>query len=54
MKKTVTKPIAAIVVATYTVVVILLPIQYADLLLGLFFDPEDGDDMFFRNVGKLL
>jgi hypothetical protein len=21
-------------------------------LLGLFFDPEDGSDMFLRNVGK--
>jgi hypothetical protein len=24
---------------------------YADSLLGLFFDPEDGDDMCFRNGG---
>jgi hypothetical protein len=23
----------------------------AGFLLGLFFDPEDGGDMFFRNVG---
>jgi hypothetical protein len=23
----------------------------ADFLLGLLFDPEDGSDMFFRNVG---
>jgi hypothetical protein len=23
----------------------------ADFLLGLFFDPEDGGDMFLRNVG---
>jgi hypothetical protein len=23
-------------------------------LLGLLFDPEDGDSMFFRNVGKLM
>jgi hypothetical protein len=24
---------------------------YAGLLLALFFDSEDGDDMFIRNVG---
>jgi hypothetical protein len=24
---------------------------YADFLLGLFFDPQDGGDIFFRNVG---
>jgi hypothetical protein len=24
---------------------------HAGFLLGLFFDPEDGSDMFFRNVG---
>jgi hypothetical protein len=23
----------------------------AGFLLGLFFDPEDGGDMFFRNIG---
>jgi hypothetical protein len=23
------------------------------VLLGLFFDPEDGSDMFFRNIGSL-
>jgi hypothetical protein len=23
---------------------------YADFLLGLFFDAEDGGEMFFRNV----
>jgi hypothetical protein len=26
---------------------------HAGFLLGLFFDPEDGGDMFFRNVGWL-
>jgi hypothetical protein len=26
----------------------------ADLLLVLFFDPDDGGDMFLRNVGRLL
>jgi hypothetical protein len=26
---------------------------HASLLLGLFFDPEDGDDIFLRNVGWL-
>jgi hypothetical protein len=25
----------------------------AGFLLDLFFDPEDGSDMFFRNVGRL-
>jgi hypothetical protein len=24
---------------------------HAGFLLGLFFDPEDGSDMFLRNVG---
>jgi hypothetical protein len=24
---------------------------YAGVLLGLFFDPEDGSDMFLQNVG---
>jgi hypothetical protein len=24
---------------------------HAGFLFGLFFDPEDGGDMFFRNVG---
>jgi hypothetical protein len=24
---------------------------HAGFLLGLFFDPEDGDDIFLRNVG---
>jgi hypothetical protein len=24
---------------------------HAGFLLALFFDPEDGGDMFFRNVG---
>jgi hypothetical protein len=26
---------------------------HAGFLLGLFFNPEDGDDMFHRNVGQL-
>jgi hypothetical protein len=26
---------------------------HADLLLGLLFDPEDGSDIFLRNVGRL-
>jgi hypothetical protein len=26
---------------------------HAGFLLGLFFDPEDGSDMFLRNVGWL-
>jgi hypothetical protein len=24
---------------------------FADVLLGLLFDPKDGSDMFFQNVG---
>jgi hypothetical protein len=24
---------------------------HAGFLLGFFFDPEDGDDMFLRNIG---
>jgi hypothetical protein len=24
---------------------------HADVLLGLFFDPEDGSDIFFVNIG---
>jgi hypothetical protein len=27
--------------------------DYADFLLGLFYDPEDGGDMFLRNAGSL-
>jgi hypothetical protein len=26
---------------------------WASFLLGLLFDPEDGDDMFLRNIGWL-
>jgi hypothetical protein len=26
-------------------------VSRAAFLLGLFFDPEDGGDMFFRNIG---
>jgi hypothetical protein len=26
---------------------------HAGFLLGLFFDPEDGSDMFLRKVGRL-
>jgi hypothetical protein len=26
---------------------------YADFLLGVFFDPEDGCDMLHKNVGSL-
>jgi hypothetical protein len=26
-------------------------LRHADFLLGLFFDTEDGGDMFLRNVG---
>jgi hypothetical protein len=26
---------------------------HADFLFGLFLDPEDGGDMFFRNIGGL-
>jgi hypothetical protein len=28
-------------------------LPHASLLFGLFFDPEDGGDMFLRNVGLL-
>jgi hypothetical protein len=31
--------------------VLLFTCFHAGFLLGLFFDPEDGSDMFLRNVG---
>jgi hypothetical protein len=31
-----------------------LPLASVDFLLGLLFDPEDGDDIFLRNVKLFL
>jgi hypothetical protein len=28
-----------------------MKLLHAAFLLGLLFDPDDGDDMFFRNIG---
>jgi hypothetical protein len=35
----------------YVGLAMLLIYFHAGFLLGLFFDPEDGSDMFLRNVG---
>jgi hypothetical protein len=32
----------------------LLPASHAGLLFGLFFDPDDGGNMFLRNVRWVL
>jgi hypothetical protein len=35
----------------YLIIDVLATCFHAGFLLGLFFDPEDGGDMFLRNVG---
>jgi hypothetical protein len=39
---------------TYFKPVIIMLVTCILLSTCLFFDPEDGDNMFFKNIGKLL